>query len=192
MLKKAAVWVGFAALVFAVGLLAGFVFSRTGLLKFPARFDTAVLLQRVQTLSQLVTVKYVLEKVVVLDDVKWYGDSRVILVAHGVVKAGINLEGMQPGDFAVSEAKIKIKLPRPSITDVYLDDRRTEVLERSTGVMRVFDKDLEQSARRQAVDDLRLAARENGILKDADERARAQLASLLHQMGFAEVEFSSK
>jgi hypothetical protein len=192
MLKKAAVWLVFAALVFAVGLLGGFLFSQTGLLRFPARFNTSVLLQRVQTLSQLVTVKYVLEKVVVLDDVRWYGESRVILVAHGVVKAGLDLGAIQPADIAVSEKRIKLKLPRPLITDVYLDDRRTEVLERSTGVMRVFDKDLEQNARRQAVDELRLAARENGILKDADERARAQLTNLLHQMGFADVEFTSK
>ena len=82
-----------------------------------------------------------------------------------------------------------MKLPPPAITDVYLDDRRTEVVERTTGVMSVFDKDLEQNARRRAVEDLRQAATLNGILKDADERARAQLANLLYQIGFTEVEF---
>jgi hypothetical protein len=192
MLKRAAVGLVFLALIFGLGLLAGFVFTRGGLLSSQPRLDTAVLLKRVQTLSQLVTVKYVLEKVVVLDDAKWYGDNRVLLVAHGVVKAGIDLEGIQPADIKVSEKKIRLTLPRPTITDVYLDDQHTQVLERFTGVMRVFDKDLEQNARRQAVDDLRSAARESGILKDADERARAQLANLLYQLGFSDVQFTSK
>ena len=43
------------------------------------------------------TVKYVLEKVVVLEDAKWYGENRVILVAHGIVKAGVDLQKLQPG-----------------------------------------------------------------------------------------------
>jgi len=192
MFKKAAGAVLLVGLIFALGLAAGHLFTRMGLFPSRASYNTAVILQRVQTLSQLVTVKYVLEKVVVLDDAKWYGENRVILIAHGIVKAGIDLGEIHPEDFQVSEKKIVLTLPRPRVTDVYLDDRRTEILERSTGVMRVFDKDLEQNARRQAVEDLRSAAKESGILKDADERARAQLAGLLYQAGFSKVEFKSK
>jgi hypothetical protein len=50
--------------------------------------------------------------------------------------------------------------------------------------LRAFDKDLEQNARRQAVDDLRIAARSNRIYEDAEERARLQLANLFHQLGY--------
>jgi hypothetical protein len=39
-------------------------------------------------------------------------------------------------------------------------------------LLRSFDKDLEQNARKQAVEDINRAARNGGILKDADERAR--------------------
>lgn len=192
MFKRVAASVVLVGLIFAFGLLAGFFFTRGGLLRLQPRFNTAVILQRVQTLSQLVTVKYVLEKVEVVDDAKWYGENRVILIAHGVVKAGIDLGSIKPADIEFADKKIKITLPRPSITDVYLDEHRTQVLERTTGVMRVFDKDLEQNARRQAVEDLRSSARESGILKDADERGRAQLAGLLYQAGFSEVEFNSR
>jgi adenine/guanine phosphoribosyltransferase-like PRPP-binding protein len=62
------------------------------------------------------------------------------------------------------------------------------VIERSTGLLRVFDKDLEQSARQNAVDDIRRSARTAGILQDAVERAQAQVKSLCRQMGFEEVE----
>src|SRR5205809_6752549 len=151
--------------------------------------NTATMLKRVQTLSELVTVKYVLEKVVILEDIKWYGENRVLLVAHGVVKAGVHLQEIKPEDVRVEDKKILLKLPRARITDVYLDDQKTSVVDRSTGLLRAFDKDLEQNARRQAVEDLRIAARSNQIYEDAEERARLQLANLFHQLGY-EVEFS--
>ncbi len=156
----------------------------------PAKIQsTATIVQQVQTLSELVTVKYVLERVVILDDIKWYGENRVLLVAHGIVKAGVDLQEIKPEDVRLKDKKILLKLPRARITDVYLDDQKTRVVDRSTGLLRAFDKDLEQNARRQAVEDLRIAARSNRIYEDAEERARLQLANLFHQLGY-EVEFS--
>jgi len=126
----------------------------------------------------------------------WYelqfGENRLLMIAHGVVKAGVNLADLKPGDIKVSGKKIIIKLPPPHITDTYLDDSLTQVVDRTTGLLRRFDKDLEQNARRQAVEDINRAARNNGILKDADERAQAQLTILFHQMGYEQVEFRSR
>ena len=141
------------------------------------------MLRQVQTLSQLVTVKYVLEKVVVMEDVKWFGESRVLLVASGVVKAGVDLSRLQPADVWVRDKEVVLRLPAAQITDAYLNDRQTRVVERTTGLLRTFDKDLEQTARQLAVDDLRRRARSAGILKDADDRARAQVRNLFEQMG---------
>ena len=153
--------------------------------------NTATMLKQIQTLSELVTVKYVLEKVVILEDIKWYGENRVLLVAHGVVKAGVDLQEIKPEDVRVDDKKVVMKLPRARITDAYLDDQKTRVVDRTTGLLRTFDKDLEQSARRQAVADLSISARFNGINGDAEERARLQLSNLFHQLGL-EVEFVSK
>jgi hypothetical protein len=151
----------------------------------PVVYSTATVLRQVQTLSQLVTVKYVMEKVVIFEDVKWYpgGDSRVLLVAHGIVKAGVDFDKVKLEDVQLAGKKITIKLPAAQITDCYLDDSQTQVVERTTGLLRTFDKDLEQTARKMAVDDIRRGARAAGILKDADERARAQLEKLFQQMG---------
>src|SRR5271156_2094464 len=143
MLKKAVLALAALALIFALGLAAGFVAHRW-LPWGGASFNTATLLTQVQNLNQLVTVKYVLEKVVVYEDAKWYGDNRVLLVAHGVVKAGIDLSMLQPGDIQIADKKICVVLPPPRVTDAYLDDHRTEILERSTGLLRTFDKDLEE------------------------------------------------
>jgi hypothetical protein len=156
--------------------------------------NTNVVIQQIQTLSQLVTVKYVMEKAIVFEDAKWYGESRVIMVAHGIVKAGVDLKQLTPDDLIINEQKksIVINLPPGIITDAYLDDKQTQVLERSTGLLRTFDKNLEQDARKTAVDDIKRAARSNGILKDAEDRARLQLSNLFLQLGFTEVEIRSK
>ncbi|MSU35503.1 MAG: DUF4230 domain-containing protein [Pedosphaera sp.] len=181
-----------AALVVAVlfGLMTGFTASRLlpGGAGQPAIRDTATLLRQVQSLAQLVTVKYLLEKVVILEDVKWFGENRLIMVAHGVAKAGFDLSTLQSGDISVEGDHLKIRLPRPQITDVYIDDRRTEIVERSTGLLRAYDKDLELDARRQALDKIKLAAADSGIFKDAEERARLQLTLLGGQMGFSDVQ----
>lgn len=157
----------------------------------PIVYSNATVLRQVQTLSQLVTVKYVMEKVVIFEDVKWYpgGDSRVLLVAHGIVKAGVDLDKVKLEDVQLEGKRITIKLPPAQITDCYLDDQQTQIVERTTGLLRSFDKDLEQTARKIAVDDIRRAARTAGILKDADERAQAQLEKMFQQMGLA-VEFN--
>lgn len=178
--------------IFGGGLWLGFKLPRwLGLASSPRVLGTATVLQQVQTLSELVTVKYVMEKVVILEDVKWYpgGDSRVLLVARGVVKAGVDLKQLQADDISVNGKSISLRLPTARITDAYLDDKETRVIERTTGLLRLFDKDLEQTARQTAVGDIHRSARNSGILKDAEERARDQLRILLLQAGFERVEF---
>jgi len=178
----------------ALGLALGWMLPR--LVPFRSQLlqplNTATVLHQIQTLSQLVTVKYVMEKVVVLEDVKWYGENRVLLVAHGIVKAGVDLADMTPDDVQLRNRSIVITLPEPAITDAYLDDKQTRVIEHSTGVLRNFDKDLEQNARRQAIDDIRRAARSSGIQEESKDRARAQVQALLTLLGFETVEVRFK
>jgi hypothetical protein len=194
MKKFRVAWV-VALLLFALGLglwLGATALRLAGLGGGRKFYNTATVLQQVQTLSQLVTVKYVMEKVVVLEDVKWFGESRVLLVAHGIVKAGVDFSQLKPEDVRVSGKKISLRLPPAQITDAYLDDQATRVVERTTGLLRMFDKNMEQAARQNAVDDIRRSARTAGILKDADERAQAQVKNLFRQMGFEEIEILAR
>lgn len=183
------------AVIFAGGLWLGFKVPRwLGMATTQRVLGTATVLQQVQTLSELITVKYVMEKVVIFEDVKWYpgGDNRVLLVAHGIVKAGVDLKQIEPGDVSVSGKTLSLRLPPARITDAYLDEKETRVIERTTGLLRLFDKDLEQTARQIAVGDIHRAARNAGILKDAEDCARDQLRALLLQSGFERVEFRAK
>ena len=95
--------------------------------------------------------------------------------------------------WGVAGKKIFIHLPEPQITDAILrttGGRRW--IDHTTGLLREYDKDLEQTARETAVLDLRMAARQNGIINDADERARLELAVFLHQAGYDQIEFDGQ
>jgi len=113
-----------------------------------------------------------------------------LLLARGVVKAGVDFSKLKPNDIKVQGKTIWINLPPARITDAYLDDKETKVIERTTGFLRSFDKDLEQNVRLTAVSDMRQSASRGGIVKDANDRARAQLVSFFRLMGFERVEFS--
>jgi hypothetical protein len=197
MLKRLGLIALVVAVILGLGLCLGIGLSRwAGLGSGPKMRSTPALLEEVRTLSDLVTVQFVMEKVVVMDvppdsmlGKMFAGENRVLMVAHGIVKGGVDLGRLGAGDLKVSGRKVAIKLPPAQITDAYLDDKRTQIIERTTGLFRSFDKDLEQNVRQIAVEDIRRSAREGGILRQADERARAQLRSLFRQLGFEEVVF---
>ena len=188
-------WAGLLAVLLAVlGLVfgAGVLVARTMRASDRSGIaDTAAVVTQVQALSQLVTVQYVFEKVVLLDDVKWYGQNRLLMIAHGVVKAGVDLRKVTKADVMIDRDRLRLRLSRPQLVDTYLDESRTEVLERSTGILRQFDQQMEQDARRQALESIRKAARAAGILRDAEERTRLQLNALGVAAGFrvVDVEF---
>lgn len=155
-------------------------------------YSSATLLLEVKPLAQLVTVQYIVQKYIEQVDSKWYGDNKVMLLAQGVVTAGIDLKQLEDKDIEVSGTNVIIHLPPAQIMDAHLDDSETRVVDRTTGVWRTFDKDLEQETRKIAVDDIRRDARNHGILQKADEQARLLLANLFHQLGFTNIVFSGQ
>lgn len=200
MLKRRLALVLIAGVLLIVGgAFLGVILARLISNPAPTRvYSPNAVLQQVKTISELATVKYVIQKVVVVEvppesllGQMFAGDNRVLLVAQGVVKAGMDLSQLGVADLDISGTTIRIKPPQCRITDVYLDETQTSVIERTTGLFRSFDKNLEQNARQIAVDDIRRAARSNGIVKDAEERARAQIRQLFEPLGY-KVEFSNR
>lgn len=185
-----------AAMLLIGGGCLGLKYARWAVNARPHEENSATVIRQVQTLADLVTVKYVVEKVVILDAPPEstlgqfvQGDNRVMLLAHGIVKAGIDLKNLAPGDVSVSGKSIRIQLPPAQVTDAYLDESQTKVIDWKQGFLRSFDKDLETTARQMAVDDIKRAARTDGILNEATQRAQWQLAAFFRNAGFERVEF---
>jgi hypothetical protein len=187
-------------ILFALGIFSGIkIAGWFNLGSKPRVFDSIAILQQVKSLSELVTVQYVIEKVEGLEVPSEHlvgqligSENRVLILAHGSVKAGIDLGKLKPEDIRVSGKTIEIKLPNAKITDAYLDDALTKTIDRKTGFLAPSDRNLEQTVRQNAVDAIRRAAREGGILNDADQRARTQIKNLFLQLGFEKVEFQNE
>lgn len=186
------------AAAFVLGLVAALIIALmiTRGSSGPKITATPSVIVQIQSLSELVTVKYVIEKVVfaeaakttTLDNLLPGRDDKLTLLAHGIVKAGVDLSRVQPENVEVSGSTIRIAIPRAALTDQYLDEKATQVLDRQTGLLRAYDKQLEQQARQDALNEIVRAARLNGILREADERAKQQLKTFLKSLGYQEVE----
>lgn len=187
---------------FVVGLMIAFVLALY-ILRRPAGpgiASTPTVIQQIQSLSELVTVKYVMQKAVIYTNaptttlgqmaarLPGFEEDQITLLAQGVAKAGVDLSRLKPEDVQIAERKITLRLPPVFITDVYVDENRTQVLDRKTGLFRSFDATLEKQARQHAWLEMNRAARQGGIEREANDRAREQLSTFLKALGFSEVE----
>lgn len=119
-----------------------------------------------------------------------FGDKLVLLV-HGQSIAGIDLGQFDPKDIRVDgNGGIAVHLPAPQIFVTSLDNTRTKVYSRSTGLFVEADPNLETEVRERAENEIRDAAITGGILKSATANAQTTLTTLLNSLGFSTVSFS--
>jgi len=112
----------------------------------------------------------------------------LLLVVHGEVVGGINLASLQPGDVSIQGQKVSIHLPAAEVLSTRIDNTRTRVYSRDTGLFSSPDPNLESEVREEAEHQLLQAALQDGILKLAGDNARNTIAGMLKGFGFHEVE----
>ena len=148
--------------------------------------------QRIQRLQRLETVVYSLEKIVAgtQDNAylpKFLGGDRILLIVHGEVTAGIDLAKLDESKIAIKGRNIEIEMPAAEVFSTRIDNERTKVYSRETGLFTTPDPNLESEVRREAERQVRQSALESGILKTAADNARGTLSGLLEGLGFESV-----
>ncbi|MGC2194876.1 MAG: DUF4230 domain-containing protein [Terriglobales bacterium] len=149
---------------------------------------------KIQQLQRLETVVYTMDKVVsgekenaILPD--FLTGDRLLMLVHGDVVAGVDFSGLKSGDVAVDGKQVRLHLPEAQLFSTRLDNTRTRVYSRQTGLLVPVDPNLESQVRQEGERQLQQAALLDGILKTANVNARATLTSLLQGLGFERVEF---
>lgn len=171
------------------------IFGRGGI--FVSRvIDTPALLREIKRLNELVTVKYTVQKVVGLTEQKVpLGSESILLIVQARVLGGIDLSELKDRDFEpLSSRKFMIRLPDPKIMHVYVDEKETKVWDRSKTWWTPwvpYSPDLEQRARIMALDSVRKAALEMGILQDAERNAETTIREFLRAVGVETVMFDN-
>jgi Protein of unknown function (DUF4230) len=155
--------------------------------------DQPTVVRQIQNLQRLETVSYSMDKIISGEHENAYlprilAGDRLLLVVHGEVLAGINLAGLQQGDVQVQGQKVIIHLPAAEVFSTRVDNAKTRVYSRDTGLFTSADPNLESQVRAEAERQLQQAALQDGILKTAADNARSTIASMLQGFGFREIE----
>ncbi len=158
--------------------------------------DPITLIHEVRALSRLETMQYTLEKVITAEVGQGaldflFGDQ-LLLIAHGEVIAGVDLEKIGADDITVEEdGRVVIVLPRAEIFIAALDNEKTYVYDRDIGLLRKAEIGLESEARRVAQSEFEKAAMEDGILEQAQLNAENFLYRFLRSIGVQDVRFET-
>ncbi len=155
--------------------------------------DQPTVVHQIQQLQRLETVSYTMDKIISGEHgnaylPKFLAGDRLLLVVHGEVVGGINLARLQPGDVLIQGQRVSIHLPPVEVLSTRIDNARTRVYSRDTGLFSSPDPNLESEVREEAERQLQQAALQDGILKIAGDNARSTISSMLKGFGFLEVD----
>lgn len=156
--------------------------------------DPVTYINDVRALARLETIQYSVEKVITAEQSQGtfsflFGD-RLLFVAHGIVIAGIDMEKIQGGDMQLVNGVLNVRLPGAEVFVASLDNQKSYVYTRETGILTKQSVDLETLARQSAEEEIRKAALEDGILDQAERNAETFLLKFFNALGYDAVIFS--
>jgi hypothetical protein len=159
------------------------------------RIDTSqpTVVMQIRRLARLESIAFTMDKMVSGDREgrvlpAFLTGDRILLEVHGEAAAGVDLSAIAPGNVQVSGRTIHVHLPPTQVFTVVLDDQKTHVYSRTTGILVPVDPSLEGEVREQAVENLRQAALAAGILGKAQQNACSTVTKLLLGLGFAQAQ----
>jgi hypothetical protein len=113
--------------------------------------------------------------------------EKLLLIAHGEVTAGVDLAQLKPGDVWVHDDAVTVRLPQAQVFSTRIDNAKTRIYSRTTGLLVTADPNLESQVRQAAEEQITQAALAGGILDKAGENARSNISALLTGLGFKKV-----
>lgn len=155
--------------------------------------DPVTIIREVQSLARLETIQFTVEKVITAEINQGvfgplFGD-RLLFVAHGYVIAGIDLSAIETEDLRLEDGVLHVNLPDAEVFVATLNNDESYVYDRTTGILRKSDQDLETNARQVAEAEILKAAIDDGILEQAQQNAEVYLERLFNTLGYKEVVF---
>jgi len=155
--------------------------------------DPVTIIHEVRSLARLETIQYSVEKVITAESGQnqfafLFGD-RLLFIAHGYVIAGVDLGKLTSADLTLKGTVLYVRLPQPEVFVATLDNEKSYVYDRETGLLTKGNVNLETEARKAAESEIYKAALDDGILEQARVNAENYLARLFRTLGYNEVVF---
>lgn len=155
--------------------------------------DPVTIIHDVRSLARLETIQYSVEKIITAETGQevfgpLFGD-RLLFVAHGIVIAGIDMGLLEASNLDLKGGVLTVDLPDAEIFIATLDNEKSYVYDRDTGLFRKGEQNLETLARQAAEEEIFQAALEDGILDQAAINGEAYLLKFFNSLGFDTVLF---
>ncbi|MEZ5352355.1 MAG: DUF4230 domain-containing protein [Bryobacteraceae bacterium] len=153
--------------------------------------DPAAVVREIRALQELISVKFRVQKVVGLEELKFpVGAEKLLLIVQADVLAGIDLGELKESDVTRKGDLVVVRLPDPKILHVVVDEKATRVWDRQVTWWTPwvpYNNDLERQARLAADKAIREAALDMDILGEARRNAERTIRALLRAMGIEAV-----
>jgi len=155
--------------------------------------DPITIIHEVRALARLETIQYTIEQVITAEQNQGtlgflFGD-RLLFVAHGSVIAGIDMSKIAPEHMQLQNGTLYVTLPPAEVFIVALDNQKSYVYDRETGLFTKGNVNLEAEARQAAEQRILQAALDDGILNVAQTNAEAFLTKFFDSLGFKQTVF---
>jgi hypothetical protein len=155
--------------------------------------DPVTIINQVQALARLETIRYTVEKVITAETnqgvlAPLFGD-RLLFVAHGYVIAGIDMSKIEPADLWLTGTVLNVRLPLAEVLVSTLDNGKSYVYDRQTGLLASADPNLETQARQVAEQQITQSALDDGILNQAMANAQTYLKWFFETLGYKQINF---
>lgn len=152
----------------------------------------SIVVQQVRGASELTTAIFAMQAVVPTKRDRTFagqtiGSTTLLYIGYGEVRAGVDLSQIQPADVQVSGTTINLRLPPPRLLDSKIDVNRSSVYDYDRGFLGLGPDaapELQQQAQRQTLQSIVEAACSQGILQEANERAKLAVTQLLTTAGY--------
>ena len=155
--------------------------------------DPVTIINQVQELARLETIRYTVEKVITAETnqgalAPLFGD-RLLFVAHGYVIAGIDMSKIKPEDLWLTGTVLNVRLPAAEVLVATVDNDKSYVFDRQTGLLTKGDPTLETQARQVAEQEITKGALDDGILDQAMANAQTYLRWFFETLGYKQIDF---
>ena len=163
--------------------------------------ESALLLQKIQNIQKLTTTTYKIDKVVSTSADRILGKNwtiattKLLYLAKGEVRAGIDLQRLTVDDIVVSSDKIAIAIPQAEILDSKIDVNESQVYHYERGFLNLgpdVAPQLQTFAQQKTLAQITNAACKEGIINQANKQAKSAILELITMTNSKKVEVTIK
>lgn len=155
--------------------------------------DPVTYINEIRALARLETIQYSVSQVMTGEDnqgtLGFAFGTKILVVVHGTVIAGIDMEKLQPTDMRLDNGILYVNLPPAEILAVTLDTEKVEVYTLQEGVLADVDPTLVLQTVQGGQEKILSVALDDGILLQAERNAESYLIKFFSALGFNTVIF---